>query len=185
MKVETNQSFFKSLKEIDSIKNKYYHVRAWFKYHFNKDFFRVLKAVLKSYPWDCSFLYYIEKAKIAEMITYHEKYKRFVGWENVVRDMKICYKLIDIFTEEKELFKYTGKVKFIPIEGSNDYEMNGDDLKYHCLVKVNTKNIDRFIGNRPKDIKKYWLEHPHELYILKAKALYHKIRCEHDSEWWD
>ena len=60
MKVETNQSFFKSLKDIDSIKNKYYHVRAWFKYHFNKDFFRVLKAVLKSYPWDCSFLYYIE-----------------------------------------------------------------------------------------------------------------------------
>ena len=49
MKIETNQSFFKSLKDIDSIKNKYYHVRAWFRYHFNKDFFKVLKEALLYY----------------------------------------------------------------------------------------------------------------------------------------
>ena len=185
MKIETNQSFFKSLKDIYSIKNKYYHVRAWFKYHFNKDFFKLLKAVLKSYPWDYAYLYELEQAKIAEMIEYHRKRQHFVGWEEVVRDMEICYNLIDIFLEKKPLFNYDGKMKFIPIKGSDNLEMDGSDLKYHCNIYVNTKNIDRFIGNRHEDIKKYWLEHPHELYILKAKTLYHKIRCEHDSEWWD
>lgn len=185
MNVEAAPSFFKSLKNIGSIKDKYYQIRSWFRYHFKKDFRHLLMVVLKSYPWDEMFLYYIEQAKIQEMMNYHKKYQRFVGWEQVVRDMQICYNLIDIFTEKKELFNYTGNLKFVPVENSDNVEIKDDNLTYHCLVNVNTKNADRFLSNIPDDAKKYYIEHPHELYIVKAKYLYHKIRLERDGKWWD
>ena len=183
MKVEAVPEFFKDLKNLGSLKNKYYEVRAWFRYHFKKDFLHVLKVVLKSYPWDYAYLYEIEQAKILEMMNYHKKHQRFVGWEQVVRDMQICYNLIDIFTEKKDLFHYTGNLKFVPVENSDSVEIKDDNLVYHCLVNVNTNNVDRFITH-PEE-KKWLLRHPHELYIKKAKYLYHKIRLENDGKWWD
>ena len=183
MKVEAKPSFFKSLRNIGSIKYKFHSIRAWFRYHFKKDFLHLFKVVLKSYPWDYGYLYDIEQAKILEMMNYHKKHQRFVGWEQVVRNMQICYNLIDIFTEKKPLFHYTGGLNFIPIEGSDNVEVKSDNLVYHCLVNVNTKNVDRFISH-PEE-KKWLLKHPHELYIKKAKYLYHKIRLENDGKWWD
>ena len=60
------------------------------------------------------------------------------------------------------------------------------DFQYYCDVRVNTRNADRFLNpNLTEEQKEYWLEHPHEIYILKAKYLYHKIRNERDGEWWD
>lgn len=183
MKVEAVPEFFKDLKNLGSLKHKYYEVRAWFRYHFKKDFLHVLKVVLKSYPWDETYLYYIEQAKILEMMNYHKKQQMFVGWEQVVRDMQICYNLIEIFTEKKPLFHYTGDLKFVPVDNSENVEIKSDNLVYHCLVNVNTKNVDRFI--KCPEEKKWLLYHPHELYIRKAKYLYHKIRLENDGKWWD
>ena len=183
MKVEVAPSFLKSLKNIDSLKNKWYQVRAWFKYHFTKDFFNIIKVALKGYPWQESFLYDIEKAKLIEMINYHKKVQRFVGWEYVVRDMQLCVNLIDIFNSDGiGLFEYSGDLQFIQSDDDN-YEVKGDELKYHCNIYVNTHNINRFVDN--ENLKKYYIDLPHELYILKAKRLYHKIRYEHDAEWWD
>ena len=67
MKVTATDSFFKSLKQIGSIKSKYYAVRAWFKYHFTKNNFNIIKTVLKGYPWDYGYLYDLERVKIKEM----------------------------------------------------------------------------------------------------------------------
>lgn len=186
MKVQFAPSFFESLKNLNSIKSKWYCIRGWFKYHFNKDNWNLMKVCFKGRPWDDGFLYELEQAKIKEMMNYHIKHQRFVGWENVVRDMKICINLIDIFTEKKELFNYTGSLKFIPVKDSPYKEVDASSLKYHCNVYVNTKNIERFIpkGKDNPHID-YWKEHPHELYILKAKHLYHKIREEKDGAWWD
>ena len=119
------------------------------------------------------------------MLNYHEKNKRFEGWEIVVRDMRICISLIDIFTERRNLFHYDydGDIVFKPI-GDDDYELtNTPDFEYHCDVKVNLKNLSRFVDN--KNMFKFYEKSPHEFYILKAKTLYHKIRLEHDGEWWD
>lgn len=183
MKTIATPSFFKSLKNINSLKSKYYHVRSWIKYHFNKDNFNIIKTVLKTYPWDYAYLYKLEKVKIQEMINYHKKHQRFEGWENVVRNMETCCKLIDIVLGETKTFEYTGDVKYIPIENSDNVEINTDSLSYHCMVNVNMKNVDRFCNNEFE--KKCFLEHPHELYIRKAKYLYHKIRFENDETWWD
>ena len=183
MKVEAAPSFFESLKNLDSLKNKWYKVEAWFKYHFTKDFWRIIMTAFKGYPWQDDFLYALEKVKIQEMMNYHKKAKRFVGVEYVIRDMQICLNLIDIMFKENELFDYDGDLFLVKTNDGN-YEMKpSDDFKYKSLVKVNIKNIDRFITD--KKAKSYYAEHPHELYLLKAKYLYHKIRYEHDEEWWD
>lgn len=186
MKVEVAPSFFESIKNLDSWKNKWYELRAWFKYHTRKEFWNIVKVAFKGYPWQDSFLYELERAKIQEMIEYHKKAKRFEGWEYVVRDMQICINLIGIILEEEELFDYEGDgLKFTKIEGTDNYEISGNN-KYVCKVYVNTKNAYRFIplGNDNPHID-YWKEHSHEIYLLKAKALYHKIRNERDAEWWD
>lgn len=183
MEVKVSSSFFKSLKNINSLKNKWYHFISWIKYHFNKDFLRIIAVAFKGYPWQDNFLYELEEAKIQEMMNYHKKVQRFEGWEYVVRDMNICLNLINIIFKEEELFTYEGDMYFVKTE-DGDYEMkHSDDFKYVCLVNVNTKNIDRFI--KDEKVKKYYIENPHELYLLKAKYLYHKIRYEHDAEWWD
>ena len=90
MKVQVSSSFFKSLKNLNSLKNKWYSVRGWFIYHFNKSNNNLMKVAWKGRPWDIGFLYELEKAKLEEMIAYHEKEQRYVGVENDIRDMKIC-----------------------------------------------------------------------------------------------
>lgn len=187
MKIEATSSFFKSLKNLGSLKNKWYSFLAWFKYHFNKHNIHLMKVAFKGRPWDSSFLYELEQAKLQEMIAYHKKHKRYVGVENDIKWMEICVRLIDIFTEKKELFHYAGDIKFNKIDGSDNVELDGSDLKYFCDVKVNTKNAKRFILNGEYNpYVEFWKEqHPHEIYIRKAKYLYHKIRFENDDKWWD
>ena len=184
MKVNAAPSFFESLKRIGSFKDKWLTFKGWIKYHlFNKNFYALLKEVYKTYPWDESFLYDLEKAKIEEMRKYHIKSDRFVGVEYVIRDMKICENLIDIFNGKKNLFHYDGNLTFNKLEDGN-YEMgHTSDFKYNCDVKVNTKNLKRFVHD--EKLYKFYLDSPHELYMLKAKYLYHKIRYENDGNWWD
>jgi len=187
MKVTAAPSFFDSIKNLDSLKNKWYSFCSWVKFHTKKDFWRIIITAFKGYPWQECFLYELERVKIIEMANYLEKNDRFVGVEDVVKDMRLCVKLIDIFNgDETKLFHYTGKMNFNPIEGSDNVEVDTSGLEYHCDVKVNTRNAGRFIplGKNNPSID-YWKEHAHEIYILKAKALYHKIRNEKDAAWWD
>lgn len=68
-----------------------------------------------------------------------------------------------------------------------EYELkHGDDFQYHCDVKVNVKNAHRFVpGGKDNPHIEHWKEHAHEIYIAKAKHLYHKIREQYDGRWWD
>lgn len=186
MKVTVGQSFFESLKNLNSFKSKWNSFTSWIRYHTRKEFLNIIKVAFKGYPWQDSFLYELERAKIQEMIEYHKKYQRFVGWEYVVRDMEICVKLINIILEETNLYDYVGDgFHFTPIENSDLLELSSNS-QYICNVYVNTKNATRFIPKKENNpCIDYWIEHPHEIYLLKAKYLYHKIRYEHDAEWWD
>lgn len=183
MKVEVASSFFESLKRMGSLGSKFRSICFWFRYHFNKDFFKLFKTLLKSYPWDEGFLYDLEKAKIEEMRKYHERVQRFEGVEYTIRDMKICESLIDIFTGKRDLFHYDGDIKFIKNEDGHYELKKTDDFKYHCDVYANTKNMNRFVHD--EKLYDFYINHPDELYQLKAKYLYHKIRYDNDGSWWD
>lgn len=170
-------------KKEGALKMAYYSVRSWFKYTFNKNHLRLIKEAYTGRPYDHRFLYDIEHAKIKEMSDYLEEADRFEGVEHVVRDMRICLSLIEIFSESRNLFHFNGHLTFEDADGGMKKIGNTDDFAYICDVNVNLKNIDRFVKN-PR-LKKYVMTHPHELYILKAKHLYHKIHLERDGEWWD
>lgn len=188
MKVTVAPSFLKSLRKIGTLRSKFNGVIYWIKVHTKKRFLRVLKTALSGYPFDHIYLIELEKAKLNEIADYLEESDRFVGVEFAVRDIRICCNLIDIFTGKRVLFHYDGDLKFVESDKKDEngkplMELNGDDLKYSCDVKVNIKNASRFV----KDEKfiKFYTEHPHELYELKARYLYHKIRYEREQEWWD
>lgn len=168
-------------------------VRSWFKYTFNKDHLAVMKEAYKGRPYDYEYLTQLEYAKIKEMVDYHDKARFFVGVEHIIRDMKICLSLLDIVMGKRSTFHYDGDIVFAPIpeeemkekgyeEGTMELKKT-KDFRYHCDVYVNTKNVSRFVGN--KKLEEYYVKYPHELYELKARTLYHKIRAEREAEWWD
>lgn len=190
MKVFANP---KTLFERDSwIKRAYYTVRSWFRYTFDKEHMALVKEALNGRPWDQSFLFGLEYKKIKEMMEYHKRARKFEGVEEVIRDMGICLSLIEIFTGERDLFHYTGKLVFVPADEKYN-ESTGEeglmeikespDFKYHCDVKVNLKNVSRFVPD--EKMQEFYIKSPHELYVLKARYLYHKIRYEKEEYWWD
>ena len=189
MKVNAAPSFFESLKRIDSFWSKLRGAWYWVRIHTKKRFLRVLKATLESYPFDSSYLLVIEQAKINEIADYMELNQRFEGWEYVVRDLRLCSRLIDILRNETDYFHFNGNLKFVESEekdenGNSLMEIkHTDDFKYVCDVHVNMKNIDRFLFHEAE--RKMFENQPHELYLRKARCLYHKIRAEREEEWWD
>ena len=165
--------------------NAYHSIRSWFKFTFNKNHIRLMKEAYRGRPWDFGYLWDLEYAKIKEMADYLEKSNRFVGVEYVVRDMRICLSLIEIFSDKRDLFHFDGKLL-------NDEKCNRGvivkavgipDFEYKCHVNVNLKNINRFVDD--KDAQKWYIKYPHEFYELKARYLYHKIRREREMKWWD
>lgn len=165
--------------------NAYHSIRSWFKFTFNKNHIRLMKEAYRGRPWDFGYLWDLEYAKIKEMADYLEKSNRFVGVEYVVRDMRICLSLIEIFSDKRDLFHFDGKLL-------NDEKCNRGvivkavgipDFEYKCHVNVNLKNINRFVVD--KDAQKWYINYPHEFYELKARYLYHKIRREREMGWWD
>jgi hypothetical protein len=160
-----------------------------------KSFFKLLKTVLLGYPYDSTYLLEIERDKILEMVNHFEKVlsgERFglpyEGMETHIRYMKIAARLIDIIIDDCKLWHYdenifrkvsdNGHIIFVDKNG-NPTEDDG----YRCDVNVNTRNIDRFLTK--SDDKEYCLKHPHEIYWLKARYLYHKIRFEQELSWWE
>ena len=123
MKVNAAPSFFESIKRIDSLGNKIRGVWYWIRMHTKKRFLRVLKATLKSYPYDSSFLLEIEQAKLNEIADYIEANDRFVGCEYVVRDIRLCVRLIEILKHETDYFHFNGDIRFVP---SGDVDEDGN-----------------------------------------------------------
>jgi len=189
MNVQVAPSFFESLKRIGSPWERFREVIYWIRMHTKKRFLRVLKATLKSYPYDSSFLLEIEQAKLNEIADYIEVNDRFVGCEFVVRDIRLCVKLIEILKNDTKYFHFNGDIRLVPSgkvdeDGNDIMELKPTpDFKYVCDVNVNKRNINRFVRNQKE--KEIFERQPHELYLKKARCLYHKIRSEREEEWWD
>lgn len=147
---------------------------------FNKVKYKTVDEAINGYSFDYGYLYNLELAKLNEMADYFTKYGISADNDKYIRQIKLAIKLLEIVIEEGGYhFEWPSDVE------SNSIESLKKGLaKYVCTVKVNTKNADRFVRNETeKDF--YVNRYPHELYLLKAKYLYHKLRNDFEQIWWD
>ena len=129
-------------------------------------------------PWDFGYLLKLEQYKIREMCEYIKKYHTHLRWEDQVREMTICIKLIDIILEEDTHFKSWLHNCYGCIPHKN--------LPFP--VYVNIKNCNRFIPDLDIDsVKKDSLFNHYCSNLRKVKAmhLYNKIRAYKMWGWWD
>lgn len=133
-------------------------------------------------PWDWYYLLHLEQAKLKEMADYFEKKDRFIGVEKVVRDIRICLKLIDIICEKDALYKsWLHQSYGHPIK---DFE-SIEEVKFPKYVNI--RNRHRFLhkdflnGSHPNIFNSLLAEYRK----MKALALYNKIRTYKLFSWWD
>lgn len=131
----------------------------------NKLKYDVVDEALNSEWFDYGYLYNIELAKLIEMRDNFKEKGLSVDNEKYVKQMNLAIKLLKIIIND-EGFHF-------------DEERN-----YVCDVNVNLNNAERFVKDKEL-IDYYTKRYPHELYILKAQYLYHKLRFYFEQYWWD
>ena len=122
------------------IKDFYYTVISWFKYNFfNKNWHKIRKSVNRARPWDYGYWQETLYHYLEYQADYFEKSQHFVGWERVVKELRLCKSLLEIMMEKRSISDYSGTPK-----------MN---------VYVNTRNAGRFIQREDADYSKcMWKE---------------------------
>jgi hypothetical protein len=119
----------------------------------------------------------MERYIIKTMAAYLKRKNRFVGVENVVRDMNICVKLLDIATESDKDYKAWLHASY-----------GGEKAKEKQFHKyINVKNRKRFLtvdflNNSDSPVYNALLV---EYRKQKAWHLYNKIRTYKIWSWWD
>lgn len=174
--------------------NTFRDIKHWFRMNWTKQFFNLLKTVFFGYPYDYSYLLKIEQAKLLDMINHFEKVNsgersgfQYNGMEHDIWYMKIAAKLLECMIDDTNLFHFDnnmscqndkdGRAVWVDKDGNPT-----NDHGYRCDVKVNMRNMGRFLKPYNKEI---YLMMPHELYLVKASHLYHKIRFEKEQYWWE
>lgn len=138
------------------------NIRAFFEYNWNLSHWKFIKTAIFSNPYDWTYLFQVEKAKLEEMRDYMERSEVVDHEENGnLRWVGICIRLLDIIIEEPEECPY-----------------------------VNLRNAYRYYPRfLIEDKKEAWLdyvkEYPQELRWQKAYNLYYEIRKEYTTSWWD
>ena len=130
------------------IKDFYYTLRSWFKHNFfNKNWYKIRKSVNRARPWDYGYWQETLYHYLEYQAAYFEKSQIFVGWEDVVKEIRLAESLLEIMMEKRSISQYSGLTP----------KMN---------VYVNIKNARRFVTYEKADFTKaIWQE---ELYIKKA-----------------
>lgn len=114
--------------------------------------------IWKLYPWDTIYLIEIEEHQLKRMLNYFIKSDLAENNDMIVRDIRLCLSLIEIYKNE------------------------GENVEY-----VNIKNYKRFIPTLTEDHFNDKLINLTKGAIAqqKAFALYNKIRSYNMQMWWD
>lgn len=192
MKKKKNSKFIKKIiKQISSIcfyiKYIFIDIRAWFRYCFTKTHYKLIKEAWCAYPYDWCYMYRVERAQLVDMLEYFKKAKITTEetYAEMIKWLNILIKLNDIILEENgvDLFHYDGHLITEELPTGKQHIVKNDGLIYHSHVHTNLKNANRFCKNECE--LNFVLEHSHELYQLKAKYLYHKIKETYLEIMWD
>ena len=180
-------------------------IKRWFRWeakYLHRDIIKGIKNLWKWFPlvwkdrnWDSHFIFEVLKFKIKNTSKYIGTHQRFVGWENEVRYMDLCVKLIDRIQEEWYQMEYMeyedSEIEFVPSSEKGLYEMEEtitrNDLKSY---------IDKYPNSKREVFKqemfKGYLQTERGTAIsigvhrhLKARRLLFKILEEKIEGWWD
>ena len=176
---------------IDQPKTVYLTIRHWFYCNWNMDHFRLVKAAFTSYPWDHAYLYRLEELQIKKALRWFEKHQYATDEFHMpkLRSLKVAYTLLHRINNQDDMLDY--------IEYENDEEMAKDGrpdnidkqlgitpMRYvYKGPRVNKRNMDRFMNK--EELKVIGHFHDDDLYVIKAKSLYYKIRERCTDIWWD
>lgn len=168
-----------------------------------KNLFQWFHIIWSDRNWDHTYLLQMMKFKIEKMADYHESRQFYVGWENNVKWMRTCGKLIDRMidsTYEGELHKYYDiEVWCVPEDDTDEFV--GLDMK------TTRENLDDYFKLYPlqipiaeqkfSELKKYDVDYDNAddrklLGMLLAQhnqqrcqTLLFKILNENLQKWWD
>lgn len=119
------------------------------------------------HSWDWGYLIKLEYYKLKEMADGFERRKFVEGWEDIVKEIRLCLRLIKVISEEDRA-----------------YDINTGKLNKY----VNVKNCSRFLNKWEISVLKKRPDNHillDNLRIKKAFYLYNKIRTYKMMSWWD
>jgi len=183
----------------------YWKTYRWFKWdakHLHRDIAQGFKNLYKWFPivwkdrdWDNHFIFEALKFKLKNTANYFEERQRFVGWEDEVKYIRICEKLIKRIQDDYYQMEYMDYVNMefdlIPIA-------NTDKFEYKSTVTED--NLDKYFALYPRTKNKVLLSNKYKTYLstdngtalamgverhLKARKLLFKIMEERIEAWWD
>jgi hypothetical protein len=183
----------------------YWKLYRWFKWdakHLHRDIAQGFKNLYKWFPivwkdrdWDDHFIFEALKFKLKNTADYFEEKQRFVGWEDEVKYIRICEKLIKRIQDDYYQMEYMDYVNMefdlIPIA-------NTDKFEYKSTVTED--NLDKYFALYPRTKNKVLLSDKYKTYLstdsgtalamgverhLKARKLLFKIMEKRIEAWWD
>lgn len=120
------------------------------------------KLLKEDRDWDWAFMLELEQFKLKRMAKYFAKAQSVNDWEQMVSEINLCVKLIDIIMGRDPIGYFFNSTKTLPY--------------------VNTKNWKRFKSQYPSPLSDYYLD---DLRQAKALHLYNLIRTYKMRTWWD
>jgi hypothetical protein len=183
----------------------YWKTYRWFKWdakHLHRDIAQGFKNLYKWFPivwkdrdWDDHFIFEALKFKLKNTANYFEKRQRFVGWEDEVKYIRICEKLIKRIQDDYYQMEYMDYVNMefdlIPIA-------NTDKFEYKSTVTED--NLDKYFALYPRTKNEVLSSDKYKTYLstdsgtalamgverhLKARKLLFKIMEKRIEAWWD
>lgn len=166
-----------------NVVNKYYSITHWWRICGSRKFYwKLIGRAFCSYPYDGCYMYILELAKLKQMKDYFSTAGLLPknSYANIVKWINVAISLLEIINDESSLFEYPVEDKTLP-QDLPYYER----IKHVSLVKVNFRNMDRFLIGNDNKKREVFERFPEELYLLKAKYLYNKIKFLYLDYWWD
>lgn len=120
------------------------------------------KLLKEDRDWDWAYMLELEQFKLKRMSKYFAESQSVQGWEQMVSEINLCIKLIDIIMERDPKGYFFNLTRKLPY--------------------VNSRNWKRFVSQHPEPINDYYLD---DLRQAKALHLYNLIRTYRMRSWWD
>lgn len=164
------------------------NIRSWFRNNWNIYHWKTVKCAILSYPWDGGFITELEEAKINEAYHFFKNNQTLNDEEYhiIMRSLGWAKNLIKYVNDNgSSMFTLTGEVETIPKENGLTEIRQGTLKKIYTGPRVNKRNASRFLNNAQLNSEYFMNECLEDIYVIKAKALYYKIRNEYTDRWWD